>query len=148
MTTIGKKQLEVNVFLREASETVTTEAVLLQLTSDIVPQFQLPVLADTVPTLPFIKTYDPQDFQRDHPQHAGKQFADPANQEQVGLMLGNDYLWRLLRTETTMIPITNTLFLLNSVFGWLIVGSAPRNKFGHSKSFVCLSVQESISSLW
>ena len=59
---LEKRELEVNVFLRKAAETVSADAVLLHLHSNIDPQFRLEVLADTVPRMPFTNTYGIQEF--------------------------------------------------------------------------------------
>ena len=67
---LAQRELEVQVFLRETSERVDTNAVQFEILSEKNPHFKLDVIADTIPATPFIETYDVDKFKREHPKYA------------------------------------------------------------------------------
>ena len=147
LQTIEKRNIEVTFLLRDLTESIEAEAVNLEIWSENKPNYALQIIADTAPKTPHIETYEVEKFKNEYPKYANRKFADPANQEQIGLVLGNNFLWHLIESESKM-QVEENLFLLNSIFGWLLVGRMPQSKCKTYQRVSCTSVQTTLNKLW
>lgn len=79
--------------------------------------FQLDLSADTTRLISRnLKTIDMNKFKILYPKYDSYQFADLANDEEIDVMIRNDYLFHFLLPQEKE-QVTNDLFLIKSVLG-------------------------------
>jgi hypothetical protein len=100
---------------------------------------------DTTPCInQHIKTYNINKFWAQHSQFSKLRFADTSSEKPIDLMIGNDYLFDIIKFDDK-IEIQPSLHLINSVFGWLLVGRRARDK--ESVSSILLSTLDALAQL-
>lgn len=104
------------------------------------------IYADTTPLIQEeIHVFEIEVFHKKFPHYANYDFADPANDEPIDILIGNDYLLEIL-DMTSQIEVQQGLFILKSSLGWLISGRMEKQS--NKQSTVMLATKKAIESLW
>ena len=145
---VGTKKLKVSTFLANTAKHLDTETVKLRLRSNIDSKFKLDVVADTVMELPYITTFDTDEFVKSYPIHNDLNYAETGNGDDVTIMIVIDYFWNVLWPKSIIQVNSAGLFLVNSAFGWLVSGRTTDTSLDRSVNTACTSIQETLSNFW
>jgi len=109
--------------------------------------FKLTVHIDAVPKIPQNCTlFDYKAFCVQHPEHAHLQFATQAEEEPIEMLIGSDYFWHFLKNESKVVINENT-FLVNTEFGWILVGQTENEFSSRSACFYSLKPKQILDQL-
>jgi len=104
------------------------------------------IYADTAPLIQEdIHVFEIEEFKRKFPQYANYSFVDPANNEPIDILIGNDHLFEIL-DMTSQIEVQKGLFILKSSLGWLLGGRMEKSS--NKRSTVMLATKKAIETLW
>ena len=147
---ISCEKLLVGVFMRPEIEEVDTQRVMLEIL-DPKSGTPYPVMAYMVPKITNkLTSYDITKFYKNFPQLEEMNFAKEGNEEEIGLLIGNNYLWNFIKPESK-ITLAPNLHILSTIFGRMIVGSTDhleaRISHVHSIDTKCLNVLWSLEAL-
>ena len=144
LTKSDPRLLDVETLAHDKPTEIRTAAV--PLCSSNKKGFSLDLVVDTTPHIPqSVKVFDLDKFRSDYPQYSAYNFADPGENEVINMVIGNDYLFDLL-TNAPKITVKSGFHLVESIFGWLLVGRQAQNNF--EKSTILMTTSTAVARLW
>jgi len=136
--------VNVEVFIYDKPLQLRTASVPLRISNK--KGLSLDLNVDTTPHIPqSVNLFDLHEFTTKYPQYASRNFADPGTNEEINILIGSDYIFDLL-TNTPKILVKPGLHLVESIFGWLLVGRQPKDD--SKSSIVLLSTKAAVEQLW
>jgi hypothetical protein len=137
------RNMPISVFASTQVHHLKTHQVHFEILSS---SYKLEIFADTTPLVAkHVTAIDVKKFKEKNPQFEKMEFADPAADQPVSVLLGNDYLFHVLLPESKK-QVSPGVFLINSIFGWLIVGKIRTKE--HVPIPIMLATTEALNRLW
>ena len=146
-TAIGTTNLAIGVFLHPEVEELKTERIQLQIIDQNTNEPHT-ITASTTPRITDkLGITNITEFCKQYPQFKDLNLVTESDDEKITLLIGNDHLWKFILPEKK-IELEENLYLINTLFGWMIVGSRENEQPNNNQVRTMHVSTKIITALW